>query len=513
MSIEIEKKILKGFISDRFTISKSLSEGFKVEYFEDPKTITILKAVIDIYEGRGEIDYIDFQTVKRHLEKRGLFDEEIKRTISEIENLETPTLAMIMSYIDILRIRNGERRLLNISNEIKDFVERRGPHKLEDIATFAVNMSEELQKIALERLHKKLVPSENIIKNIIRDVIERRKYHGFSIEPFTALNKSLLGLRPGFYYALAGAPRRGKTNFLLHLAVNIIANERVPVIYYSWEQTSRILNLRILSQESGLNPVKIISGELSDEEFKKFENAYKKLQDIFSFLYIIEGSGTDTLEKIEAHAYNIMQSHRCETVVIFLDYIQKIPIESKGYITLEEKVDEVSGKIAMLSLSLKSPIIAISALDKEGCKLDEEGLERPTMFHSTGGGDIEYDSDVAMVLVKNHKETNELKEKLINLVKNGQLLPEDMPNIDIIDLYIDKNRDAPEGVSNVIQYLFFIDSNKFIEIGYKDPTEKYTYAKISEIVDRLRKEGYLKLISKDEQIKEKPKFSGFEPFS
>ncbi len=510
MSIDIEKKILKGFIVDRFAISKSLSEGFKQDYFEDPKTITILNAVLDIYEGRGEVDYIDFQTVKRHLEKRGVFDDEIKRTLNEIEEIETPNLALLMSYIDILRIRHGERRLINISNEIQDFVERRGPHKLEDIATFSVTMAEELQKIALERLHKKLNPSDNIIKSIVRDVLEKRKYHGFSIEPFNALNKSLLGLRPGFYYAIAGAPRRGKTNFLLHLATNIITNERVPILYYSWEQTSRILNLRILSQEARINPVKIISGELNEEEFKRFNDAYLKLQDIFPFLYIIEGSSTDTIEKIEAHAYNIMQSHRCETVVIFLDYIQKIPIESKGYITLEEKVDEVSGKIAMLSLTLKSPIVAISALDKEGCKLDEMGSERPTMFHSTGGGDIEYDSDVAIVMVKNHKETNELKEKLINLIKNGQLLPEDMPNIDVIDLYIDKNRDAPEGVSNVIQYLFFIDSNKFLEIGYKDPQEKYTYAKISEIVEKLRNEGYLKLITKDEQIKEKPKFSGFE---
>lgn len=508
MSIDIEKKILKGFIVDKFAITKSLSEGFKLEYFEDPKTSLILNAVIDIYEGKGETNVLDFQTLNRHLEKKGVMDEDIKNLLNEIEKVETPNLALLISYIDILRIRNGERRLINVANDIIDFVERKGPHKAEDISTFAVTMSEELQKIALERLHRKLVPSEIVVKDIIRDIYEKKKFHGFSLEPFTTLDKTLLGFRPGFYYAIAGAPRRGKTNFLLHLATYIIRNERVPVLYYSWEQTSRILNLRILSQESYINPVKLISGTLSEEEFRRFDEAYRRFQEYSSFLYIIEGGSNDTLEKIEAHAYNIMQSHRCENVVIFLDYIQKIPLESPKA-SLEEKVDEISSKIAMLSLSLKSPIVAISSLDKEGCRLDEEGIDRPTMFHSTGGGDIEYDSDVAMVLVKNHKETSELYEKLKNLVKNGELLEEDLPMIDIIDLYIDKNRDAPERISNVIQYLFFIESNKFIEIGYKDISEKYTYAKMGMIVERLKKDGLLKLKRSNNIEKEKPKFSGF----
>jgi|YelNatPaOPRAMG01_1025707.scaffolds.fasta_scaffold03755_11 replicative DNA helicase len=492
MSIDIEKKILKGFIVDRFAITKSLSEGFKSEYFEDPKTTLILNAIFDIYEGKGETNFLDFQTLERHLEKKGVMDFDIKNLLDEIEKIETPNLALLISYIDILRIKNGERRLIDVADEIIDFVERRGPHKAEDISQFSVTMSEELQKIAIERLHRKLVPSEIVIKDIIRDIYEKRKFHGFSLEPFMAMDKTLLGLRPGFYYAIAGAPRRGKTNFLLHLATYIIKNERVPVLYYSWEQTSRILNLRILSQESYINPVKLISGDLDEDEFKRFDEAYKRFQEYSSFLYIIEGSSTDTLEKIEAHAYNIMQSHRCDNVVIFLDYIQKIPVESPK-ISLEEKVDEISSKIAMLSLSLKSPIVAISSLDKEGCRLDDEGIDRPTMFHSTGGGDIEYDSDVAMVLAKNHKETNELNEKLKNLVKNGEILEEDVPMIDVIDLYIDKNRDAPEGVSNVIQYLFFIESNKFIEIGFKDLNEKYTYAKMGNIIEKLKKDGLLKL--------------------
>jgi len=138
-----------------------------------------LNAIFDIYEGRGETEVLDFQTLYRHLEKKGVMDNEIKNLLDELEKIETPNLALLISYIDILRIRNGERRLINIADEITEFVERRGPQKVEDISQFSVKMSEELQKIAIERLHKKLVPSEVVVKDIIRDIYEKEAFMDF----------------------------------------------------------------------------------------------------------------------------------------------------------------------------------------------------------------------------------------------------------------------------------------------------------------------------------------------
>ncbi len=62
-----------------------------------------------------------------------------------------------------------------------------------------------------------------------------------SIAPYDNLNIAVSGLRPGFYYALGGAPRRGKTNLMLRLATLVARNEKVPVLYYSFEQTRRVL--------------------------------------------------------------------------------------------------------------------------------------------------------------------------------------------------------------------------------------------------------------------------------
>jgi len=160
MSIDIEKKILKGFIVDRFAITKRLSEGFKSEYFEDPKTTLILNAIFDIYEGRGETEVLDFQTLYRHLEKKGVMDNEIKNFLDELEKIETPNLALLISYIDILRIRNGERRLINIADEITEFVERRGPQKVEDISNFLSKCQKSYKKLLLKDFIKNSFPQK-----------------------------------------------------------------------------------------------------------------------------------------------------------------------------------------------------------------------------------------------------------------------------------------------------------------------------------------------------------------
>ena len=55
------------------------------------------------------------------------------------------------------------------------------------------------------------------------------------------------------------------------------------------------------------------------------------------------------------------------------------------------------------------------------------------------------------------------------------------------NLHIDKNRDAPPGGSSIIQYLFFIEINKHIELGYKNQEEEHTYTKIQNIIRRLIK--------------------------
>ena len=70
-----------------------------------------------------------------------------------------------------------------------------------------------------------------------------------------------------------------------------------------------------------------------------------------------------------------------------------------------------------------------------------------------------------------------------------------MPKIDIIDLHVDKNRDAPAEAGQSIQYAFFVHENRFVELDYKSEEEYKPefrgFAKVQEIFAWLVEKGFL----------------------
>ena len=316
---------------------------------------------------------------------------------------------------------------------------------------------------------------------------------GFSLKPFYDLNASLSGLRKGFFYGIAGAPRRGKTSFALELATLVAGNENTPVLFFSWEQTRLNLTYRLLAKESKINPdtlqrKRIMNDESTEELFKI---GWKRMEKYMDDFYLIEGSKMDTVDRLKAHAYNIMQAHDTDDIAIFLDYIQKMPL-SKEYGSEKFRIEEISTSLKGLTIELNCPILAISALTKEGCNEDTEISEtRPMVYHCKGSGDIEYDLDCAMIMAKDWDDSRELAQQLQHKAEAMGKDPIHIPKIDIINVHIDKNRDAPEGISSMVQYFFFIEQNKFMELGYKMEADHYRFTKIENLIMKLMEEGYI----------------------
>ena len=329
---------------------------------------------------------------------------------------------------------------------------------------------------------------------------------GFSIHPHEILEHVLSGIRKGFYYGLAGPPRRGKTTLALDIASRLAENNNFPVLFYTWEQTRRTLAARLLGRECYMNPVRLLT-EVSPEEKKRHALVQKVIERSRAYsdnLFIIEAGRTDTLDRIKAQAYNVMHEFRSDNIAIFLDYLQKIPLQ-RQYEDIRGQVNEASAQLADLSLQLNCPVFAISAMDKEGCKLYEKSpsydefsttfYARPTMHNCVGGGDLEYDLDVALVLSKDWVATKNLQDRL-NLQEKEEKRG-DTPQIDIINVHIDKNRDSSGETAPAIQYAFFITINKFVEVGFKTEAEYSKdlrgFAKAEDVFGTLLDTGIFKL--------------------
>ncbi len=489
---EIVKKIIASILRDRFLLSKAIAEGLDKELFETVEEKILIEYVIKAYS--HDAATVDVELLKQSLQEDGFLTPKVSSLIEEALKEAPLNLESLLSYIEVLKRRYAEKELLNIAKKIYSYIDAKA-HK-ENVVEFSGNLISDLRNVIIGRTRRKIDPIRTTLIKFTAEVESRESVNpilGYSLEPFTLLNEALSGARRGFYYALAGAPRRGKTNFMLRIGSQIANNEHTPVLYYSWEQTQRVLFLRIFSQETLITPHVLETEKVLDDPvlLERFNYGYAKLESYMNYVYVIEGRREDTINRIRSHALTIMEENQTDKIAIFLDYLQKVPTTIL-YQDLAQQVDEVSGAIASLSLELNCPIFAISSFDKEGSKLDsEEGPQRPTMFNCTGGGDIEYDADVAMVLIKDFKDTNVLYEKIANAAKEGRIDPNRIPHFDILNLHLDKNRDAPFGGNIIIQYLFLIEDNNLVEIGYKDVAQERTYLKITKIFDWMLENGYL----------------------
>ena len=205
-------------------------------------------------------------------------------------------------------------------------------------------------------------------------------------------------------------------------------------------------------------------------------------------MFVIEAGRQDTIERIKAQAYNIMHEFRSNSIAIFFDYLQKIPL-GKQYEDIRGQVNEASAQLADLSLELECPVFAISAMDKEGCKLDEKPpsydefsttyYARPTMHNCVGGGDLEYDLDVALILSKDWVATKNLHDRLQMKDKDSKV--PDLPQIDIINLHIDKNRDSAGRTHQQFNMLFLSTSTN---LWKSDTKQKKNIAKNSKVLPK-----------------------------
>jgi replicative DNA helicase len=260
-----------------------------------------------------------------------------------------------------------------------------------------------------------------------------------------------------------------------------------------------VLFARLLGKEMLFNPTALLTPAGTDPQIRgRLRDSWTKMERDLATLYLFEAGRHDTVDRIRARAHNLMHALQTDECMIFIDYLQRVPLDEPVH-DEKSRTDLISGKLADLSLELNCPVFAISPLDKEGCRLDERPAEeisefaRPTMHHSVGSGDLEYDLDVAMVLAKDWVATKNLEDLLRSELagRNGGTVP----RIDVLDLHLDKNRDAPETVANTIQYAFFVNINKFVELGFKS-AERFTsafrdFAKMREALDELRQRGLI----------------------
>jgi replicative DNA helicase len=247
------------------------------------------------------------------------------------------------------------------------------------------------------------------------------------------------GLVPESLVLVGGPPGTGKTVFVLQVARNIAAaagDNKTAACVVCFEHGEVYLYHRLLCMESiaegnsaGLTMDDIRRAALRNEfgepglealleTFHTAKDAWSRIVQYWERLYLSNGHPVKTtLNVLDTYLTRLRSQYA--TVVLFVDYLQKIPVFSPGIeLTPERQIRTVTEGLKNLALAHGVPIVAVAAADAEGLKGGRVRFE-----DLWGGASVNYEPDVAVMLNPEQQETQTRGAEIVFSIEKNRLGP------------------------------------------------------------------------------------------
>ncbi len=220
------------------------------------------------------------------------------------------------------------------------------------------------------------------------------------------------GLHAGELILLGGPPGVGKTIAALQWARNVAMSGHTAV-FACYEHEPTTLLTRLLALEAGSSggdrelsrsvaralAVGDTAGSSLEQVLASTDsglNALERVKQYADKLILVRASGSHTtLEELRAVLEPHLDPRR--TTVLFVDYLQKVPLQPEPD-TEAEKVTRTVEGLKDLALDAHVPVVLLSAVDAEGMRAN-----RLRLYHLRGSSAIAFESDVVIMMNDKHK--------------------------------------------------------------------------------------------------------------
>jgi len=219
------------------------------------------------------------------------------------------------------------------------------------------------------------------------------------------LDKKLGGLHKSDLLILAGRPSMGKTALATNIGFNIAkafkhgkkpdgsegAVDGGVVGFFSLEMSAEQLAGRILAEQAEIPSQQIRSGDMTEDEFRRFVEAAKRLEN--APLYI-DDTAALPISQLAARARRLKRTHGLDCIIV--DYLQLVrPATAKD--SRVNEVSEITQGLKAIAKELDIPVIALSQLSRQVEARDDK---RPQLSDLRESGSIEQDADVVMFVYR-----------------------------------------------------------------------------------------------------------------
>ena len=419
--ILIERPLPHNFLAEKFILSSLLISieaidialnNLTVDTFYFKNHQEIYKAIMTIY---GKTKTIDLITLTTFLQDNGVLEDIGGIQVLTELVLEIPSLEYLEEYIRLIRDKYIRRTLIKLGYGIvKSSYITNIP--LENIFNELENQIFDLKN---QTQNKETLNTIDLFSNVFFDL--RKK----------TLNPSLIGLSTGFYdldsmtqgfqksdlIIIAGRPSMGKTAFSLNIAVNIIKNQKLPVLFFSIEMSRQQLIYRLLSNETKISNMRLRSGNIGKKDWLKLSNAIKK----FSCLpFFIDDSAILSISEIRSKIKKLI-FEETKIGLIIIDYLQLMQNSNFSSENRVQELSQITRSLKTIAREFNIPIIALSQLSRN---VENRVNKRPVLSDLRESGSIEQDSDLVLMLYRDNyynpnKSQTDFTELILAKHRNG----------------------------------------------------------------------------------------------
>lgn len=431
-SIEAEESLLGNIMLYEQAIREAIDANIVADDFYLDNHKNIYNIMASMYENKEKIDTISLST---KLKDYGIYDK-----VGGLEYLmrladSTISATNTKEYIKIIKNKSLARQIIKVGEEISN-----------DALNSETNVDDMLQTaedkiltVTRSRTDSDFISGNQLFEETLKHV-EQIQELGQSTgvrSLYSDLDRYTNGFQKGDLIILAARPSMGKTALALNFAVNSASVSQGAIAIFSLEMPAEQVATRILSCKSKVEIQKIRTGQLSDADWSKLNEASQELRR--QKFYIDDTPGIKVSDMF-AKARKLSQDHGLSLIVV--DYIQLISANSKSE-SRQQEVSEISRRLKAMARELSTPVIALSQLSRS---VESRQDKHPMLSDLRESGALEQDADIVMFLYR---------DAYYNREANDSQTRED------VDLSLAKHRNGPTGN---IKLAFEKDINAFYGI-------------------------------------------------
>lgn len=374
---ELEANLLGAMILEHKKFLKAQEEGVLPEDFE---THSYRKA----YEVMLETQASDIVTIREKIKDDFVFDD-IRQAAGYCI-----TPAGFSHWIKAMHDKTANNKLLRLAEKIPEIVDDK------------ISIEEKVDQVNQLLISNKITTNTGApveISNIL-DVVKNELQNSDLLAQkliktgFKDIDKRIKGFKDGDLIIVAGRPGMGKTTWALNIATNNILAGKT-VLIFSLEMTNEQLIKKIISSESGLSMNSLLTGNLTADQWNKFNTIEDQLSK--TNLYVYDKSPI-TIETLINKTKAIQAIKDVDLIVV--DYLQLLMTSNKAPSNSDSRAASmtyISNLLKGLAKDVGCPLISLSQLNRG---VEARTDKRPVLSDLRDSGSIEQDADMVIMLYR-----------------------------------------------------------------------------------------------------------------